>query len=380
LLVAGQKLESLGVMAGGIAHDFNNLLTPILGEASLGMEDLPEGSPVRERLRKIRHAAERAAALTQQMLSYAGQGPLQLERLDLSEQVHEMGRLFESAVSGKTVLAFDLASNLPHVEADAAQVSQVVINLISNASESLSEGAGTIHVRTGVVDLEATPHMAMFAENLAAGPHVYLEVADTGCGMDSATQKRIFDPFYTTKFTGRGLGLAAVAGIVRGHKGAVELESEPGIGTTFRVLFPAAGAAGAQMASANPIRAGWQGSETVLVIDDDASVRELASEILARVGLQVVTAADGREGVELFAQSREPIRVVLLDRTMPVLSGFDVLRDIRAIDPQVRVIMVSGYSEERAAGEAGATGLAGFLQKPFLPEDLIALVRKQLDD
>ncbi len=380
LLVAGQKLESLGVMAGGIAHDFNNLLTPILGEASLGYDDLPEGSPVRERLRKIRHAAQRAAALTQQMLSYAGQGPLQLERLDLSEQVHEMGRLFESAVSGKTVLAFDLASNLPHVEADAAQVSQVVINLISNASEALPDGAGTIHVRTGAVELDGPPRKAMFAENLSAGHHVYLEVADTGCGMESDTLKRIFDPFYTTKFTGRGLGLAAVAGIVRGHRGAVEIESEPGQGTTFRVLFPAAEASADAPHSSGGVRGSWRGSQTVLVIDDDASVRELAADILSRVGLSVVTAADGREGVELFAQSRERIRLVLLDRTMPVLSGFDVFREIRALDPTARVIMVSGYSEERAAAELREAGLAGFLQKPFLPENLIALVREQLEE
>lgn len=379
LLVAGQKLESLGVMAGGIAHDFNNLLTPILGEASLGLEDLPEDSPVRLRLEKIRSAAERAAALTQQMLSYAGKGPLQLERLDLSEQVHEMGRLFESAVSGKTVLAFDLPKGLPSVEADASQVSQVVINLISNASESLPDGAGTIHVRTGVVHLPAAPHAALFAENLEAGLHVYLEVADTGAGMDGATQKRIFDPFYTTKFTGRGLGLAAVAGIVRGHHGAVELESEPGQGTIFRVLFPAIDARTPARVQAPADEGAWRSSDTVLVIDDDASVRELAADILARVGLQVMAAADGREGIELYRRERERIGLVLLDRTMPAISGFDVYREIRAMNPDARVILVSGYSEERAAAELRDSGLGGFLQKPFLPESLIEVVRAQLE-
>jgi PAS domain S-box-containing protein len=378
-LVAGQKLESLGVMAGGIAHDFNNLLTPILGEASLGLEDLPEDSPVRERLHKVRGAAQRAAALTEQMLSYAGKGPLQLESLDLSEQVNEMGRLFESAVSGKTVLAFDLARDLPRVEADAAQVSQVVINLISNASEALPDGAGTIHVRTGAIELDSVPSKALFAENLRAGRHVYLEVADTGCGMDAETQKRIFDPFYTTKFTGRGLGLAAVAGIVRGHRGAVEIESEPGHGTIFRVLFPAVETVGASLPRVGHSGTVWRASDTVLVIDDDASVRELAADILSRVGLQVVTAADGREGIEIYSQRASEIRIVLLDRTMPALSGMDVFRELRAIDPQACVILVSGFSEERAAAELRDAGLAGFLQKPFLPEALIDLVREQLE-
>lgn len=378
-MLSTQKLESLGVLAGGIAHDFNNLLTPIMGEASLGLEEIPIDSPLRGRLLKIRRAAERAASLTQQMLSYAGQGPLQLELLDLSQLVEEMGQLFESVVSGETVLKFELGSELPPVEADAAQVSQVVINLISNAREALADGEGQITVRTGAVDLSEAPSRAVFAEELVRGRHVFVEVADSGCGMDPGTVAKIFDPFFTTKFTGRGLGLAAVAGIVRGHRGAVEIHSEPGAGTVFRVLFPASDGALAESARNIGQTTTWRASDRVLVIDDDQGVRDLVFEILSRVGLHVVTAANGREGVEIFRDSADDICLVLLDRTMPTMSGFEAFQNIRKIRPQAQVVLLSGYSEERVAAELAGLGLAGFLQKPFLPETLIDLVREVIE-
>ena len=378
-MVSTQKLESLGVMAGGIAHDFNNLLTPILGEASLGLDEVPLDSPVRKRLLKIRRAAERAAALTNQMLSYAGKGPLQLERIDLSHLVEEMGRLFESAVSGRTVLKFELASGLPPMEADSAQVSQVVVNLISNASEALPDGEGKITVRTGLVDLSEAPDRAIFSEKFVKGRHVYIEVADSGCGMDAETTAKIFDPFFTTKFTGRGLGLAAVAGIVRGHRGAVEIYSEPEVGTSFRVLFPATEGSVVEPASNDKRATTWRASDTVLIVDDDEGVRELAFDILSRVGLHIITAADGREAVDVFARNADEIRLVLLDRTMPTMGGFEAFQKIRKIRPDAQVVLVSGYSEERAAAELAGLGLAGFLQKPFLPDVLVDLVRKVIE-
>ena len=379
-MVSSQKLESLGVMAGGIAHDFNNLLTPILGEASLGLADTPEDSPLRTRLLKIQHAAERAASLTQQMLSYAGKSPLQLERLDLSHLVNEMGRLFESAVSGKTQLHFDLVASLPPVEADAAQVSQVVINLISNASESLPDGAGKITVRTGAVLLTQRPPRAEFAEALDPGLHVFVEVSDTGCGMDTATAAKIFDPFFSTKFTGRGLGLAAVAGIVRGHRGALEIETEADVGTVIRVLFPATDGAVARLPPAPRAQPTWKADQLVLVVDDDPGVRDLALDILSRVGLRVMTAEDGREGLRLFREHAEDISLVLLDRTMPVMGGLETFYELLKIRPDVKVLLVSGYSEERAAAELTGSELAGFLQKPFLPDRLIELVREAVSD
>jgi PAS domain S-box-containing protein len=374
-----QKLESLGVLAGGIAHDFNNLLTPILGVAGLALKELPEDAPVRAHLRKIQQAARRAAALTDQMLAYAGQEPLRAERLDLSKLVGEMQELVASSISGKTTLDLQLESELPAVEVEAGQLGQVVMNLITNAAESLSHGAGRITVRTGVVNLDAPPSGALFAETMATGQHVYFEVTDTGCGMEAETCARIFDPFFTTKFTGRGLGLAAVAGIVRGHRGAIEVASDPGRGTRFRVLLPAvAGPVAQPTRERAPIDA-WRATGTALVIDDDESVRELAEGVLRRTGMQVLTAADGHEGVKLFGLHADSIRVVLLDRTMPALSGADTFETIRAVRPDAKIVLVSGYLEERVAGELASRGLAGFLKKPFSPETLLARVREVIE-
>jgi PAS domain S-box-containing protein len=234
-----QRLEGLGVMAGGIAHDFNNLLTPILGDASLVLMDLPPDSPLRPRLQKIQKAARRAAALTNQMLAYAGKGPLVVEQLDLSALVREMAQLLETSVARKAELVYELDGNLAPLEGDAAQLSQVVMNLLTNAAEAVGESGGRIAVRTGA--FQARPQArgrSWLGENLPEGPAVYIEVEDNGCGMDEETLGRIFDPFFTTKFTGRGLGLAAALGIVRGHRGAIELESAPAKGTRFRVMFP----------------------------------------------------------------------------------------------------------------------------------------------
>jgi len=378
-LQRSQKLESLGVMAGGIAHDFNNLLTPILGAATLGLEELPSGSPVRARLEKIQRAAGRAAALTGQMLTYAGEGSPKVERIDVSALVAEMRELVAAPVSGKTEFDLQLASDLPAVEAEPAQLSQVVMNLVTNASESMKEGEGRIAVRTGLVDLASPPANALFAETMSRGPHVYFEVEDEGSGMDEATRSRIFEPFYTTKFTGRGLGLAAVAGIVRAHRGGIEVDSEPGRGTRFRVLLPATAGPAAGQARGRTSIDGWHTTGTALVIDDDEAVREINEEVLRRSGMTVLTAADGHEGVKLFEQHADAIRVVLLDRSMPALSGVDTFDAIRALRSDVKIVLVSGYSEERVTEELASRGLSGFLEKPFTPEELLACVREVIE-
>lgn len=374
-----QRLESLGVLAGGIAHDFNNLLTPILGAAGLGIDELPEDSPVRARFEKIQQAARRAASLTHQMLAYAGQRPMRVTNLDLSKLVSEMIQLVTASISGKTKLDLELASDLPCVEAEAAQLAQVVMNLITNAVESLSNGKGRISLRTGVVEVDVPPAGALFADTMKPGLHVFLEVTDTGGGMDEATRLRIFEPFYTTKFTGRGLGLAAVAGIVRSHLGAIEVSSEPGRGTTFRVLLPAAGKLPSPEEASPVSVAEWRTSGTVLVIDDDEDVRALAQDVLQRAGMTVLSAGDGHEGVKLFGLHADEIGIVLLDRTMPTLSGSDALDAIRKLRPDAKIIVVSGYSEESVTSELQGHKLAGFLQKPFLPETLLARVRTALE-
>jgi two-component system cell cycle sensor histidine kinase/response regulator CckA len=373
-----QKLESLGVLAGGIAHDFNNLLTPILGGAGLTLRELSEDEPARVHLQKIQQAARRAAALIDQMLAYAGQEPPHVERLNLSRLVGEMQELVASSISGKATLDLQLETDLPAVEAEAGQLSQVVVNLITNAAEALTEGAGRITLRTGVVHVDAPPTGALFAETMASGPYVYFEVTDDGCGMDSATCDRIFDPFFTTKFTGRGLGLAAVAGIVRGHRGAIQVESRPGRGSRFRVLLPAAGAAPQPAEEQTPIE-DWRATGTALVIDDDEAVRELTEAVLRRAGMTVLTACDGHEGVKLFGLHADDVRVVLLDRTMPALSGADTLEAIRELRPDAKIVLVSGYLEDRVTRELTSRGISAFLKKPFSPETLLTLVRDVIE-
>jgi PAS domain S-box-containing protein len=374
-----QRLEGLGVMAGGIAHDFNNLLTPILGQSSLALLDLPDESPARERIEKVRTAARRAAKLTNQMLAYAGAGPLLFESTDLTALVREMGQLVESTASGKAVIRFDLAQDLAPVEADGAQLSQVVMNLISNAAEAVGDGTGTIHVRTRSISGSAIEQSDLVVGEVDPDQrYVCFEVEDTGVGMDPATRAHIFDPFFTTKFTGRGLGLAAVLGIVRGHDGAIELDTHPGRGTRFRVLLPPR-ASGAQDREEGASTAGWRCSGLILVADDDNGVRDVACDTLRRCGFDVLTASDGREALERFAEHRDEIRAVLLDRTMPVVSGEDAFASLRKQRPYLPVIILSGYSEESISPAIAAHQPDGFLKKPFLPEVLVDTIRKVLD-
>jgi two-component system cell cycle sensor histidine kinase/response regulator CckA len=375
-----QRLESLGVLAGGITHDFNNLLTPILGDAELALLDLAFDSPIRPRIEQIRRAGQRAAALTRQLLAYSGQGPVLIEPLSISQLVEEMGQLLESAISGKAALIYDLADDLPSVEADIAQLSQVVMNLITNATEAIREGAGRITLRTGIVEAEKVDRRYVVGnfEPLAES-YVFFEVVDDGCGMDLETQSKVFDPFFTTKFTGRGLGLAAVLGIVRGHGGMIEIESEIGRGTRFCVFFPATERAAVSAAAwVTPIEV-WRGSGTVLVIDDDDGVRELLDATLRRAGLSVLLARDGREGVDLFRCHADEIRAVVLDRTMPDIGGEDAFDEIRRVRPDARIMLISGYSEERAAWHFIDKGLDAFLHKPFEPRVLLERIRRIIE-
>ncbi len=371
-----QKLESLGLMAGGIAHDFNNLLTPILGDASLALIDLPPDSGVRARLERIQKAGQRAAMLTNQLLDYAGRGSLVTEPLDLSRLVAELGELLELTVARKAELQLRLPPDLPRVQADVTQLSQVVMNLITNAAEAISGVGGRIDVAAGVVSAtRADLERMLLGEELREGSYVFVEVTDTGCGMTPETRARIFDPFFTTKFTGRGLGLAAVLGIVRAHRGAIEIASKPGRGTRFRVLFPACPrverAAPAQP-FAEPQRPALRGK--LLVVDDDPGVLEVASETLARAGFDVLRAEDGAAALAIFRQHADEIRVVLLDLNMPGASGEDTLDAIHRIRPDVKIVLISGYSQDRTAGRFAQSELAGFLQKPFLPGALIEVV------
>ena len=375
-----QKMESLGVLAGGIAHDFNNLLTGILGNADLALLELSPLSPARESLRQIELAARRAAELTRQMLAYSGRGPFIIRALDLSELVQEMSHLLEVSITKKCVLKYHFAESLPAVEADASQLRQVVMNLIINASEAIGEKSGVIAATTGAMMCDRDYLAGSFVdEQLPPGMYVYLEVVDTGCGMDAETREKVFDPFFTTKFTGRGLGLAAVLGIVRGHHGAIKVYSEPGRGTSFKVLFPAVSEAAESTPGAPEDADAWRGSGTVLVVDDEETVRTLASRMLERMGFSVLLAEDGRHGVDMYDAHRDEIVAVLLDMTMPHMDGEETFRELRRKNKNVCVVLSSGYNESEATTGFKGKGLSGFIQKPYRSEDLTAVMRSALE-
>ncbi len=371
----GQKLESLGVMAGGIAHDFNNLLTGVIGNADLAAQNLPEGSPVLDRLHDIEMAARSMAELSQQMLAFSGKGQFVVASINLSQLVEEMSVLLGSAVSKKIVFTKELDPMVPIIEADPSQIKQVVMNLITNASEALGEEAGTITLKTSRTILcEASPQGDYIDHILGEGEYARLEVSDTGCGMDEETREKIFDPFFSTKFTGRGLGLAAVLGIVQGHRGALSIESNLGQGTTFTVLLPASARPPAQAdrpeaatSKENLIGRG----RTILVADDEPMVLSFACRILELSGFNFLTAVNGREAVEIFESRSSRISLVLLDLTMPVLDGWEALAEIRQIQADVPIILSSGYSEEQVAENMSSIEMTRFVQKPYLPSQLL---------
>lgn len=368
-----QKLESLGILAGGIAHDFNNLLVGILGNASLALLDVERSHSAHESLVEIERAAQRAADLTRQLLAYAGKGRFIVEPVDASAVVHEMSALLRTAISRSASIQLDLATDLPAIEVDATQFRQVVMNLITNASDALSESGGLISLRTGVRELNATALESYVpGTNAEPGRFVFVEVNDTGMGMDSVTLARIFDPFFSTKFTGRGLGLAATLGIMRSHSGAIRVYSEVGKGTSFSLLFPAK----RSRPRLTPTRADlvWSTDVEALVVDDDPSVRLVTSMLLERRGFRVTKAEDGAQAVELFRANPARFAIVLLDLTMPGMDGEATFRALREIRDDVHVLLMSGYNEQEVTRLFLGRGLAGFLQKPFRAEDLFEKV------
>ena len=361
-----QKLESLGVLAGGIAHDFNNILMAILGHADLADNRLSPVSPARENLQEIERAARRAADLCRQMLAYSGKGRFVIRHLDINEVITEMEDMLQVSIAKKSTLRLRLSRGIPSVLADLAQIRQVVMNLVINASEAIGEASGIITVTTALERCDRSYLAGTFVdEQLPEGPYVSLEVNDDGAGMDEVTRERIFEPFYTTKFTGRGLGLSAVLGIVRGHKGAIKVYSEPGRGTTVKVLFPASDAPVQHLEGDPPQAPEWRGSGTILIADDEETVRKVGSQMLEHLGFQTLRAADGRQALSSFVLHRDSIVCVIVDLTMPAMDGEETFREIHKIDPLVPVILSSGYNEQDAVQRFVGKGLAGFLQKPY---------------
>jgi len=370
-----QKLESLGLLAGGIAHDFNNLLVGVLSNASLALLDLDADSPAREVVLEIESTAQRAADLTRQLLAYSGKGRFVVEPLSLSALASEMAQLLRTVISKSVVLQLELDPELPLMRGDASQLRQVIMNLITNASDALLGKAGNVSVRTarGV----AAPLDADSPQFGELAPHtdtVCLEITDSGCGMSRATAERIFDPFFTTKFTGRGLGLAATLGIVRGHAGRITVRTAVDEGTSFLLEFPAVRLA-SHAPREIPDAERTAGHGTVLVVDDDRVVRGVCTALLTRRGYTVESVESGTDALDRLATRTEPFAFVLLDLTMPGLSGIEVLREVRERErangsAPVTIFLMSGYSEQDVSSGLGDLTIAGFLQKPFTISDL----------
>ena len=375
-----QKLESLGLLAGGVAHDFNNLLTAMLGNAELALKDLPASAPAREPLGEIRTTACRAADLCRQFLAYSGQGGSLSEPIAPQQIVEEISRILEVSVTAKVRLVFRFADDVPLIVGDPTQIRQVVMNLITNASEAIGDREGTITLSLSKRAIERSALRDFVAHtDVAEGTFVELAVTDTGRGMDEVTRSRVFEPFFSTKSTGRGLGMAAVLGIVRGHKGAIRIASEVGKGTTATVLLPAASPevrlrveSPATGSLAQPTDA------AVLVVDDNARVLQAVSQLVGALGYPVMTAASGQEALRVFGERHAQIGCVLLDLTMPEMDGLQTMQALRVVDPQASIVLSSGYSEQSVRRRVGGEGPTRFLQKPFVEDDLKAAIESAM--
>ncbi|MCE1204808.1 MAG: CHASE domain-containing protein [Holophagaceae bacterium] len=374
-----QKLESLGILAGGIAHDFNNLLTAILGNISLAQLCMPKVAPAWPYLENMERAVQRATNLTRQMLAYSGKGRFVVGPLDLNQAVQELSHLLSVSTSKKVAIRFQLAEGLPTIVGEASQIQQVVMNLVTNAAEAIGDVEGIVSIRTGLQTYGAPDLERDFpGQPMEPGAFLTLEVSDTGQGMSAEVQARIFEPFFTTKFTGRGLGLSAMQGIVRGHKGGIRVYSEVGKGTTFKVIFPA-GTGFIPEAEGDAEMEAWTGRGTVLVVDDEEAVRLVAADMIRSMGFEVVVAEDGVQALTRFRECPVPICAVLMDLTMPHMDGLETFRELRRLDPACRVVLTSGYNEQEAIQDFLGKGLAAFVQKPFLRDDLLKALRRALE-
>jgi len=375
-----QKLESLGLIAGGVAHDFNNMLTGIMGNAAICRGSLDLGSPLHENLERIQATGQRAAALCRQMLDYAGKGKLANCAVDINALVADTVSMASLSVSRQTAVKQDLAAGLRQVEGDPTQLSQVVMNLVINASEAIGDHPGEIQITTGAKLTDQSEFAsAVLAPDLPCGDYLFVQVRDSGEGMAPATLARIFDPFFTTKFTGRGLGLAATLGIVRAHRGALFVESKLGEGSTFRLLLPVSDRMVMKAISATPPDSQpgeFDGLGKVLLVDDDKEVRFVTRAILKRCGLDVVEACSGREALEICAEHAGTFCLVLMDITMPGMNGVETFEELHLLYPALPVMLMSGYSVEDVAARFGDASGSDFLQKPFLPSDLKEKLRR----
>lgn len=375
----GQKLESLGVLAGGIAHDFNNLLTAILGNLQLAQMELEGEEAPLSSLENAAMAALKASDLTKQLLAYSGKGRFIIKPHNLNQVVHEMTKLLRVSIHKKIDLAFELAEELPLIEADNAQLQQVLLNLVTNASDAMEEQEGRLSIRTRWQRLEASDISRDFpSQNLQPGTFVVLEVSDTGCGISPEVMERIFDPFFTTKSTGRGLGLSAMLGILRSHNAGLRIETQVGQGTTFFIYFPTS--LNPEVLTFTPHKqpeAQFEGR--LLLVDDEESILGPVSRLLENLGFTVDTARDGQQAIEQLRQPPSPYRLVLMDLSMPRMGGRETFEAIQHQHPSLPVILSSGYDEQQLVNELMKRGLAGFLPKPYQIQDLRQVITKVIE-
>lgn len=374
-----QKLESLGVLAGGIAHDFNNMLTSILGYASLAMKKLPMESEIRKDLYMVMSGARQAVDLTSQMLLYAGKGALEFEAIEISKVVDNMSSLIHSIVPRKIQLVQKLARDLPALRGDHVQLGQVVMNLVANAVDAIEDNTGLIEVSTGLREVdENLVRSCFFAEDKEPGAYLYLRVKDTGIGMNQEQVERIFDPFYSEKQTSRGLGLASLSGIVRQHNGFIRVHSRPGEGSDFTVFFPLVSIEETLEQKPAIVHASGSRRGSVLLADDDVRIRTLMASILESDHFDLTSAEDGKEALRIFEQDPQKFDLLVLDCTMPKMSGGDVYKKVRASGSRLPVVLVSGYHQEQVAQNISADANAYFMKKPFNVDDFLNQVREAL--
>ena len=375
---ARQSLESIGTLASGIAHDFNNLLGSVVVQAEVALSGLASGSNPEEELKTIRHVAMRGSEIVRELMVYAGKESATVELIDLSRVIQEMLELLKVSVSKHAVLEADLGENLPPIQANAAQLRQIVMNLVTNASDAIGDRDGVIRLSTACVRVDRNSEFRHVDE----GQYMLLEVADTGCGMAPETQAKVFDPFFTTKFAGHGLGLAIVDGIVRGLRGVIRLKSEPGEGTSLRILLPCAEShadAGSHTISVHDEDLESKFREaTILIVEDEDPLREAVTKVLRQTGFEVFDVADGSSAIDLLRAHGANIDLILLDMTIPGAPSSEVVAEAGKVRPDIKVLLTSAYSHEMFQGAMNVPQIRGFLRKPFQLADLVKKLQNTL--
>ena len=377
-LQKAHKMESLGVLAGGIAHDFNNLLVGILGNASHAQEMVQDDPQLVELLGRIEMSARRAAELTEQMLAYSGRGQFVVEAVDVRTLVEEMRSLLAASIPKLIAIRVELPDEQCAVEADVAQLRRVILNLATNAADAIGERAGRISISVRVVAPEPAELEAPYlTEPLSPGRYIELTVIDDGAGMSEDTRARMFDPFFTTKADGHGLGLAAAQGIVRAHAGLLAVRSDLGVGTRVRLLLPATRLVPKRRPAEVQVVAAPPGT-TILIVDDEAVILDVATAVLAADGYTVLAVSDGYAAVDRVRAELGSIDLVVLDMTMPQISGADTLAAIRELEPDLPILLSSGYTQRDAMARIGAAPRVAFLKKPYTAPELLAGVQRLL--